>query len=129
MYRTARDESIRGEDLARRQCVPCRRGTPALERERIESLRRQVSTEWVVVDGRRLEREIVLKDFRQALALANRIGEIAEGQNHHPDLLVSWGKLHITQYTHAIDGLHENDFIVAARIDALLRPEQPGESD
>ena len=87
------------------------------------------SPEWAIVDGRRLEREIVLKDFREALALANRIGEIAEGQNHHPDLLVSWGKLHITQYTHAVDGLHENDFILAARIDALLRPEQPGESD
>jgi 4a-hydroxytetrahydrobiopterin dehydratase len=123
------DESIRGEDLARRQCVPCKKGTPALERERIESLRRQVSPDWAVIDGRRLEREISLKDFRQSIGLANRIGEIAEGQNHHPDLLVSWGKLRITLFTHAIGGLHENDFILAARIDALLRSEQPGESD
>lgn len=123
------DESIRGEDLAQRQCVPCKKGTPALERERIESLRRQVSPDWAVIDGRRLEREISLKDFRQSIGLANRIGEIAEGQNHHPDLLVSWGKLRITLFTHAIGGLHENDFILAARIDALLRSEQPGESD
>lgn len=82
-----------------------------------------------MIDGRRLEREISLKDFRQSIGLANRIGEIAEGQNHHPDLLVSWGKLRITLFTHAIGGLHENDFILAARIDALLRSEQPGESD
>ena len=124
-----RDESIRGEDLARRQCVPCKKGTPVLEPQRVESLRRQVSPDWAVIDGRRLQREIALKDFRQSLALANRIGEIAEGQNHHPDLLVSWGKLCITLFTHAIGGLHVNDFILAARIDALLRSEQPGDSD
>jgi 4a-hydroxytetrahydrobiopterin dehydratase len=123
------DESIRGEDLARRQCVPCRKGDARLDPARVESLRRQVSREWKLVDGHRLEREFGMKDFRQALALANRIGEIAEGQNHHPDLLVSWGKLRVTLFTHAIDGLHENDFILAARIDALLRSEQPGDSD
>jgi 4a-hydroxytetrahydrobiopterin dehydratase len=124
-----RDESIRGEDLARRQCVPCRKGTPALARERIESLRRQVSPDWSLVDGHHLQREFHLKSFREALALANRIGEIAEGQNHHPDLLVSWGMLRISLFTHVIDGLHENDFILASRIDALIRSEQPGDSD
>ena len=124
-----RDESIRGEDLARRQCVPCRKGTPVLEPARVESLRRQLSPDWRVIDGHHLQREISLKDFRQSIALANRIGEIAEGQNHHPDLLVSWGKLGITLFTHAIGGLHENDFVLAARIDALLRSEQPGDSD
>jgi 4a-hydroxytetrahydrobiopterin dehydratase len=122
------DGSIRGEDLARRQCVPCR-GGPALEAERVESLRRQVSGDWKLVDGHHLEREFRVKNFREALALANKLGEIAEGQNHHPDLLVSWGKLHVTLFTHAIDGLHENDFILAARIDALVRSEQPGDPD
>lgn len=124
-----RDESIRGEDLARRQCVPCKGGVPPLAPERVASLRRQVSEEWALIGGHHLEREFRLKDFRQALALANRIGEIAEGQRHHPDLLVSWGKLRVTLFTHAINGLHENDFILAARIDALLRSEQPGDSD
>jgi 4a-hydroxytetrahydrobiopterin dehydratase len=124
-----RDDSIRGEDLARRQCVPCKGGVPPLDQERAESLRRQISGEWKVVAGHHLEREFPLKNFRQALALANRIGEIAEGQRHHPDLLVSWGKLRVTLFTHAINGLHESDFILAARIDALVKSEQPGESD
>ncbi len=123
------DESIRGEDLARRQCVPCKGGVPPLDPDRIESLRRQISVDWALIDGHHLEREFKVKDFRQALALANRFGEIAESQRHHPDLLVSWGKLRVTLYTHAIDGLHENDFIIAARIDSLLRSEHPGDSD
>jgi 4a-hydroxytetrahydrobiopterin dehydratase len=78
-----------------------------------------------VVEGRRLEREVRLKDFRQAMALANKIAEIAEEQGHHPDLLVTWGRLKIMLFTHAIGGLHDNDFIMAARIDALLRPAVP----
>jgi len=123
------DESIRGEDLARRQCVPCKGGVPPLDPGRIESLRRQISADWVLISGHHLEREFKVKDFRQALALANRFGEIAESQRHHPDLLVSWGKLRVTLYTHAIDGLQENDFIIAARIDALLRSEHAGDSD
>ena len=72
------------------------------------------------MEGHHLEREIKLKNFRQAMALANRIAEIAESQGHHPDLLVSWGRLKVTFFTHAIDGLHENDFIMAARVDALV---------
>ncbi len=106
--------------LAGRDCVPCRGGVPPLSAERVEELRRQVSPEWRVVDGHHLLREIRLKNFRQAMTLANRIAEVAESQGHHPDLLVQWGRLTVTLFTHAIDGLHENDFIMAARIDALL---------
>ncbi len=72
-------------------------------------------------DGKALHRAITTPDFASALALANRIGELAEQQRHHPDLLVGWGRLRITLYTHAIGGLHQNDFILAARIDELLR--------
>ena len=111
--------------LADRECVPCRGGVPPLAAEGIEELRRQISSEWSVVEGRRLEREVRLKDFRQAMALANKIAEIAEEQGHHPDLLVTWGRLKIMLFTHAIGGLHDNDFIMAARIDALLRPAVP----
>jgi len=111
--------------LARRQCVPCRGGVPPLSLERLASLRGQVSKSWEIVDGHHLVREIRRKNFREALKLANAIGEVAEAQNHHPDLLVSWGKLTVTLFTHAIDGLHENDFIMAARIDELLADEIP----
>jgi 4a-hydroxytetrahydrobiopterin dehydratase len=112
-------EDISG-NLARRQCVPCRGGVPPLSAERIEALRAQISNAWKLVEGHHLQREIRRKDFRESLALANAIGEIAESQRHHPDLLVSWGRLTVTLFTHAINGLHENDFILAARIDELL---------
>ncbi|HVP19490.1 MAG TPA: 4a-hydroxytetrahydrobiopterin dehydratase [Spirochaetia bacterium] len=111
--------------LAAKDCVPCRGGVPPLAAELVDELRRQISPEWEVVNGHHLEREIRVKNFRQAMALANRIAEIAESQRHHPDLLVQWGKLKVTLFTHAIDGLHENDFIMAARIDALLAPSVP----
>jgi len=111
--------------LAERNCVPCRGGVPPLGSEAIAELRREISPEWAVVNGHHLERQVKLKNFGQAMALANQIAEIAERQGHHPDLLVSWGRLTVTLFTHAIDGLHQNDFIMAARIDALLRPSVP----
>ena len=73
------------------------------------------------MDSHHLEREFAFKNFRQAMTLANEIAEIAEDQKHHPDMLVGWGRLRITLFTHAIDGLHENDFILAAKIDARCR--------
>ncbi len=112
------------EPLARRQCVPCRGGVPPLSLERVAVLRRQISPAWEIVDGHHLMREVRLRSFREALELANTIGGIAEAQKHHPDLLVSWGKLTVTLFTHAIDGLHENDFIMAARIDQALDAER-----
>ena len=107
--------------LADRSCVPCRGGVPPVSGAQLASLRGQVSPDWVVVNGHHLAREFTVSNFRKALDLANRIGEIAEQQRHHPDLLVSWGRLTVTLYTHAIDGLHENDFILAAKIDELTR--------
>ena len=112
--------------LARRNCVPCRGGVPPLSADRIAALRAQISTAWTLVEGHHLQREIRRKGFRESLALANSIGEIAESQRHHPDLLVSWGRLTVTLFTHAINGLHENDFILAARIDELLAGEARG---
>jgi len=112
--------------LARRHCVPCRGGIPPLPADRVEALRAQISDAWKLVEGHHLQREIRRKDFRESLKLANSIGEIAESQRHHPDLLVSWGRLTVTLFTHAINGLHENDFILAARIDELLAADVPG---
>jgi len=118
-----RGETSDEPDLARRQCVPCRGGVPPLSLDRVVWLKQRISPRWEIVDGHHLVREIRRKDFREALKLANLVGEIAESQGHHPDLLVSWGKLTVTLFTHAIGGLHENDFIMAARIDELLGSE------
>jgi 4a-hydroxytetrahydrobiopterin dehydratase len=105
--------------LAEQSCVPCRAGAPALGAEKREELQRQISPEWRILDGHHLEREFHFKNFRKALAFANAIGGIAEQQGHHPELLVGWGRVKVSLFTHVIDGLHENDFILAARIDAL----------
>lgn len=87
----------------------------------IEELRRELSTEWDVVDEHHLVRRFEHPDFVSALALTNAIGEVAEQQGHHPDILLGWGKAEVTIWTHAIDGLSESDFVLAAKIDRLSR--------
>ena len=108
-------------DLAGRQCVPCRGGVLPLDAPEQESLMGGLDEGWKTVGGHHLEREFTFKNFRQAMALANAIAEIAESQRHHPEMLVGWGRLRVRLFTHVIDGLHENDFILAAKIDSLCR--------
>jgi 4a-hydroxytetrahydrobiopterin dehydratase len=105
-------------DLASKTCVPCRGGVPPLAGKELEALAKQVP-EWKVVNGHHIVRKFTFPDFRQALTFANKVGEIAEQQGHHPDILLSWGKAEITTWTHKIDGLTESDFILAAKIDNL----------
>jgi 4a-hydroxytetrahydrobiopterin dehydratase len=107
--------------LAAMTCVPCREGAPPVGGAEATELHRQVP-EWRIVerDGvKRLERTFAFPDFAAALAFTNRVGEIAEREGHHPALLTEWGKVTVTWWTHAIGGLHGNDFIMAARTDAL----------
>ena len=104
--------------LADKTCIPCRGGIPPLKGEALASLRRQLS-EWTVVNEHHLTRAYKFPDFRSALAFVNRVGELAEEQGHHPDLLLGWGKVEISTWTHSVDGLTESDFILAAKIDRL----------
>jgi len=109
------------EDLSQQRCVPCRGGDPALSDEEISRLLDQVPA-WEVdeVDGvNRLRRVYKFKNFAQALEFTNRVGEIAEAADHHPALLTEWGRVTVTWWTHAIKGLHKNDFIMASRTDKL----------
>jgi 4a-hydroxytetrahydrobiopterin dehydratase len=105
-------------DLASKQCVPCRGGVPPLAGKELESISAQVR-DWKVVNGHHITKTFKFPDFRQALAFVNKVGEIAEEQGHHPDILLSWGKAEVTTWTHAINGLTESDFILAAKIDRL----------
>ena len=75
---------------------------------------------WQVVAERQLEKEYKFKDFREALAFTNRVGELAEAQGHHPDIYLAWGKVKLTVWTHKINGLTESDFVLAAKADRLL---------
>jgi 4a-hydroxytetrahydrobiopterin dehydratase len=107
-------------ELASRTCVPCRGGVPPLTAEQRAPLQAQLDPAWRVVDGHHLERTYKFKNFLDGLAFVNRVGEIAEQQGHHPDLLLRWGSVRVELFTHEIDGLQEADFILAAKCDQAL---------
>jgi 4a-hydroxytetrahydrobiopterin dehydratase len=105
-------------DLASRDCVPCRGGTPPLGKQEIKNLLKELKG-WEVAEGHHLRKAFEFKDFREALNFVNRTGELAEEQGHHPDIFFGWGHAEVSIWTHKIDGLTESDFILAAKIDAL----------
>jgi 4a-hydroxytetrahydrobiopterin dehydratase len=109
--------------LADKTCVPCRGGVPPLKGAPLSETLNQLPerSEWSVVDEHHLVRTYKFPDFKTALAFVNRVGALAEEQGHHPDLLLAWGKVEVTLWTHAVDGLTESDFILAAKIDRLPR--------
>lgn len=105
-------------DLATKTCVPCRGGVPPLKGNELAKLQQQVPG-WKVIDEHHLMRDFSFPDFKAALAFVNRVGELAEEQGHHPDILLAWGRAQITLWTHKINGLTESDFIMAAKINTL----------
>ena len=108
-------------ELAEKSCVPCHGGVPPLgEAERSWLLQELGPNGWQVVDGQRLEKEYKFPDFAQALAFTDRVGAIAEEQGHHPDIHLSWGKVQLVIWTHAVGGLTESDFVLAAKADRAL---------
>jgi 4a-hydroxytetrahydrobiopterin dehydratase len=110
-------------NLAAGKCVACRAGEPTLTDNEIAELQPQLP-DWQVkeVEGmKRLERVFKFKNFVQALEFTNKIGSIAEVENHHPLIITEWGKVTLDWWTHKIGGLHKNDFIMAARSDELYQ--------
>lgn len=105
--------------LTEKRCKPCEKGTAPLTETEIQPFLRELDEEWEVVRNHHLERTFKFKNFREALEFTNKVGEIAERENHHPDICLSWGKVTVTLWTHAIDGLSENDFILAAKCDKI----------
>lgn len=102
--------------LADKKCVPCRGDVPALKRPAIEVFHKDIPA-WSVINDHELHRIFKFADFKQALDFVNQIGSVAEEEGHHPDILLAWGKVEVTIWTHKIDGLTESDFILAAKID------------
>jgi 4a-hydroxytetrahydrobiopterin dehydratase len=105
--------------LAKKDCVPCKGGIPPLKGAELRALESQLGNGWSVLEEHHLEKTYDLPDFKSALALTNRIGEIAESEGHHPDILLAWGKVRVRIWTHKIDGLTESDFILAAKIEGV----------
>lgn len=110
------------ESLKTQGCVPCRAGAPTVTDQEVAELKPQVPDwEIIEVDGeRRLRRRFSFRDFAGALDFTSRVGAIAEEEGHHPALLTEWGSVTVSWWTHKIGGLHRNDFIMAAKTDALF---------
>jgi 4a-hydroxytetrahydrobiopterin dehydratase len=108
------------ENLADQTCVPCRGGVPPMKGEELARILKLVP-QWKAVNEHHISRTFTFPDFKQALDFVNRVGEVAERQGHHPDIMLAWGKTEVTLWTHKIDGLTQSDFVMAAKIDQLYR--------
>ena len=109
-------------DLASKKCVPCEGGIPPFNSEEIHKNLKQVDG-WQVIedklDGFHLIKNFKFKNFLESQNFVNKVGEIAEKEGHHPDIWFGWGYAKIKIFTHAIKGLHESDFVLAAKVDKI----------
>lgn len=117
--RSRGNESVESCGLQDNKCKPCEGVGQALDSERVVVLLEQVSPEWKVLQGHRLSRRFAFPDFKKALEFTNAVGLVAEQEGHHPNISLTWGEVIVDIWTHAIDGLSENDFILAAKIDGI----------
>jgi 4a-hydroxytetrahydrobiopterin dehydratase len=106
-------------ELSEKQCVPCQGGVLPLKGADLVRLAEQLGPEWQVMNQHHLKREYKFANFREALDFTNRVGAVAEQNNHHPDIYLAWGKVKVNIWTHKIDGLTESDFVFAAKVSAL----------
>lgn len=108
--------------LAEGKCIPCRKGDPALTDAAVNELLLQIP-EWELIEGdgsKRLQRVFKLKNYIEAVAFTNKIAMIAEKEDHHPLIVLEWGRVTIQWWTHVVKGLHQNDFVMAAKTDKLF---------
>lgn len=111
-------ETSRGSDLASRSCKSCESGEGRLNDPEIKTLMKQLPGDWKLKSSQ-LEKSFEFPDFKQALEFTNKVGDLAEEQEHHPDIFLSYGEVRIQLSTHSAGGLTENDFILAAKINEL----------
>ena len=108
-------------ELSQQSCEACRAGAPQISDADLKELMPKIPDWGVVVEDEimRLNREFSFKNFEQAMAFSNRVGDIAEAEGHHPAILTEWGKVTVSWWSHKIRGLHKNDLIMAARTDEV----------
>ena len=104
-------------DLADSKCGSCETATEPLGSKEAQQFLTELGGEWRVINNHHLEKTYKFKDFRQALAFTNKIGEIAESVGHHPDIYLTWGKVRIEIFTHKVNGLTKDDFVLAAKFE------------
>ncbi len=106
-------------ELTEKMCEACADANDSFDADEIAEYTPQINEDWEVVDDHHLERKFDFDDFQQALDFINDVGELAENENHHPDLYLTWGEAKVTIWTHSVDGLTEADFIFAAKTDEI----------
>lgn len=106
-------------DLTKKKCVPCEGGTLPLKEEGIKTYLSQLKDPWEVIEGKKIKKQFIFKNFPAAIEFVNKVAAVAEQEQHHPDLHIFYSRVIIELWTHAIGGLSENDFIMAAKIENL----------
>ena len=109
------------QQLNREKCTACRRDSPHVTDDEIKELQPEIP-EWKLIDDGgipKLDRAFRFRDFEQALAFTNTLGQLAESEGHHPKITTEWGRVGVTWWTHKIRNLHRNDFVMAAKTDQL----------
>ncbi len=109
------------KSLAQKSCVPCEGGIPPLTRQEFAPMLSEINSAWQVIDDKKLQREFDFRTFMDAIAFTNKVAEIAEAEGHHPDIQIHYNKVILELWTFKIDGLFDNDFILAAKIDQLAQ--------
>ena len=107
------------KDLASRTCFACEGGTPPMPQSDIVSYISKVHQDWVVIKDHSIKRKFRFEDFKQAMEFVNKVADIANSEGHHPDIYIFYNIVELELYTHAVKGLSENDFIMAAKIDKI----------
>jgi len=118
---TMKETAAERQSLAERKCKPCQEGSLPVKGEDLKRLADQLGQGWNVIGEHHLEREFKFKNWAEALDFTNRVGQLAQQEDHHPDILLQWGKVKIILWTHKINGLSENDFILAAKADEIYK--------
>jgi len=106
-------------ELKDKKCVPCEGGVEPFNEKEIKEFKTKVDGDWNVVDNKKIKRKFPFKNFKESMAFVNKIADIAEEDQHHPDITIHYDEVEVELTTHAIKGLSENDFIIASKIDNL----------
>ena len=106
-------------DFTLKKCVPCEGGTQPLKRDKIDEYKKAINPEWEVIDDKSLKRRFRFPSFKSSIEFVNKVANLAEDEGHHPDITINYKKVTLELTTHAIDGLSENDFIMAAKLENL----------
>lgn len=107
--------------LSEQHCVPCEGGIPPLTSAAIETFRAQVNSAWKLEGSIKIKRDFSFKDFKEAMLFVNKVAAIAEEQQHHPNIHIFYSQVTLELWTHAISGLSDNDFIMASKVDELIK--------